>query len=62
MKKQMENAANERMDPKESGKQAEDWMTEKAPAAGMNMSLKIPKTYPYYVRWGFSADLFKSIM
>ena len=60
MKKQMENAADERMDPKESGTQAEKWMTEKAPAAGMNMSLKIPKTSPYYVRWGFSADLFKA--
>lgn len=60
MKKQMENAANERMDPKDSGDKAEKWMTEKAPAAGTNLSLKIPKTYPYYVRWGFSADLFKA--
>ena len=60
MKRQMDNARNDRLDGKDAGKKGKDWVTEKAPAAGMNLNLKIPLTPPFYVRWGLSVDLFKA--
>ena len=60
MKKVVEESCHDRMDSKDAGDTAKDWMTEKAPGAALNMNFKIPAVPPFYTRWGLYADFFKA--
>lgn len=60
LRAELDNVTRDRVDGKEAGDTAKDWITEIEPSGSSNISFKVPINPPFYFRFGIDVDFFKT--